>query len=75
MTIDTKTAAKFAKKYAKAWLTRYPWPEQCVHDNGGDFVGPEFQLLLQNCGIKDVTTTSQKSNSKCNLQTDKSNSG
>jgi hypothetical protein len=25
--IDTKTAANVAKKYAKVWLTRYPWPE------------------------------------------------
>jgi hypothetical protein len=49
----------FAKKYAQVWLTRYPWPERCVHDNGGEFTGPEFQILLQNCRIKDVPTTSK----------------
>ncbi len=49
-----------AKKYAQVWLTRYPWPARCIHDNGGEFIGPEFQLLLEGCQIKDVPTTIKK---------------
>ncbi len=48
-----------ARKYAQVWLSIYPWPERCVHDNGGEFVGPEFQLLLQGFRIKDAPTSSK----------------
>ena len=48
-----------AQKYAQVWLSRYPWPARCVHDNGGEFVGPEFQFLLQSCKIKDTPTSSR----------------
>ncbi len=57
--IDEKTSAHVAIKYAKVWLSRYPWPERCVHDNGKEFVGPEFQFLLQECKIKDAPTSSK----------------
>jgi hypothetical protein len=57
--IDTKTSAHIARKYAQVWLARYPWPARCVHDNGGEFVGPEFQFLLQSCKIKDAPTSSK----------------
>ncbi len=33
--IDDKMSAYIAKKYAQVWLSQYPWPERCVHDNGG----------------------------------------
>ena len=33
--IDDKTSAHIAKKYAQVWLSRHPWPAQCIHDNGG----------------------------------------
>ncbi len=57
--IDEKMSAHVARKYAQVWLSRYPWPEHCVHNNGGEFVGPEFQFLLQGCRIKDVPTSSK----------------
>jgi len=57
--IDNKTLAHVARKYAQVWLSRYPWPARCVHDNGGEFVGPEFQFLLQSCRIKDAPTSSK----------------
>ncbi len=40
-------------------LSRYPWAARCVHDNVGEFVGPEFQFLLQSCRIKDAPTSSK----------------
>ncbi len=57
--IDEKTSAHVARKYAQVWLSRYPWLERCVHDNGEEFVGPEFQFLLQGCRIKDAPTSSK----------------
>jgi hypothetical protein len=36
-------------------------PKRCVHNNGGEFVGPEFQFLLQGCRIKDAPTSSKNS--------------
>ncbi len=57
--IDDKTSATIAKKYAQVWLLWYPWPAWCIHDNGGIFIGPEFQILLQGYRIEDVPTTSK----------------
>jgi hypothetical protein len=57
--IDKKTSAHVSLKYAQVWLSRYPWPARCVHNNGGEFVGPEFQFLLQSCRIKDAPTSIQ----------------
>jgi hypothetical protein len=48
-----------ARKYAQVWLSRYPCPEHCVHDNGGECVGPEFQFLFQGCRIKDSPRSSK----------------
>ena len=57
--IDNKSSEHVTRKFAQLWLARYPWPERCVHDNGGEFVGHEFQTLMQRCKIKDVTTTAK----------------
>ncbi len=48
-------------------LSRYPWPKRCVHDLGGEFVGIEFQTLLQDCHIRDVCTSTKnhQSNAIC----------
>ena len=57
--IDRKTSAHIAQKFENCWLSRYPMPMKCVHDNGGEFIGWEFQQLLERCGIKDCPTTSR----------------
>ena len=57
--IENKEAGHVARKFAQTWLSRYPWPQRCVHDNGGEFTGWEFQKLLEQCNIKDVPTTSR----------------
>ena len=57
--IDRKTAQHIAQKFENCWLSRYPMPMKCVHDNGGEFIGWEFQELLERCGIKDCPTTSR----------------
>ncbi len=55
--INDKRSQTVARKFVQWWLTHYPWPQHCVHDPGTEFTGPEFQMLLQNCHIKDVCTT------------------
>jgi hypothetical protein len=37
--IDNKTSDQVAQKFANTWLSRYSWPQACVHDNGGEFLG------------------------------------
>ena len=56
--IDNKTAQHIRSKFAQTWMARYPWPKCCVHDNGGEFVGWEFQQFLQKENVKDIPTTS-----------------
>eukprot|EP00980_Cylindrotheca_fusiformis_P014984 scaffold4112_cov60-Cylindrotheca_fusiformis.AAC.2 len=65
--IENKTADHIARKFEQCWLARYPWPEVCVHDNGGEFIGWEFQQLLERCAIRDQPTTSRnpQSNAIC----------
>ena len=57
--IDDKTSQEISKKFSQTWLTRYPWPMKCIHDNGGESTGWEFQQLLEQCNIKDTPTTSR----------------
>ena len=45
--IDEKSSQHVRNKFDQSWLSRYPWPERCIHDNGGEFVGPEFQELMK----------------------------
>ena len=48
-----------AAEFDVEWLTRCPRPLRCIHDQGGEFIGPEFQAVLQLHGIKDVPTSVQ----------------
>ena len=57
--VDSKESDHIARKFAQTWLSRYPWPQRCIHDNGGEFTGWKFQKLLEQSNIKDVPTTSR----------------
>jgi hypothetical protein len=59
--IDNKTAEHICDKFTQSWLCQYPRPVQCLHDKGGEFIGQNFQWLLQIFSIKDVCSTSKKS--------------
>jgi transposase InsO family protein len=65
--IDGKSAAHVGAKFEQGWLSRYPRPIRCIHDNGGEFTGEHFQLRLETNGIKDVPTTvkNPQANSIC----------
>ncbi len=64
---DDKESKTVARKFAQCWPTCYPWHQRCIHDPGTEFTGPEFQMLLQNCHIRDVCTTAKnpQSNAVC----------
>ena len=57
--VDNKTSDHVAGKFMESWLSRYPRPFSCCHDNGGEFTGWEFQKVLSDFGVKDVPTTSR----------------
>ena len=65
--IDNKTAHHIRNKFVQSWLSRYPRPVRCVHDKGGEFIGSEFQWLLNMFSVKDVQSTAKnpQSNSIC----------
>jgi len=57
--VQNKTADHVQQQFQNSWLARYPWPKKCVHDNGGEFIGWEFQHMLQHAKIQDSPTTSR----------------
>ena len=57
--IKNKSADHMSRLFAHTWLARYPRPDRCIHNNGGKFIGHEFQRMLRAHEIKDVTTTSK----------------
>ena len=50
-------------------MARHPWSKRCIHDNGGEFTGWEFQNLLRAASIKDVPTTirNPRANAICEI--------
>ena len=44
--IENKFSAHVAMSFENEWLTRYPQPLCCIHNQGGKFIGPEFQRVL-----------------------------
>ena len=65
--VDNKYPAHVQQKFQNCWLSRYPWPKRCVHDQGGEFTGWEFQQLLEQCNIisRPITALNPQSNSIC----------
>ena len=55
--IDNKSSENITQLFANTWLSRYPWPAQVIHDNGGEFIGHEFQDMLRTLGITAKPTT------------------
>jgi len=55
--IRNKSSYHISILFDSEWLCRYPRPARVVYDNGNEFVGQEFQELLDSYGIKPVATT------------------
>jgi transposase InsO family protein len=49
-----KTASHVGMQFENLWLSRYPHPIRGLHDRGTEFMGVDFQRVLQRFGIKDV---------------------
>ena len=45
--INNKTSNHVADQFQNCWLSRYPKPNKCIHDNGGEFIGRAFLDLLR----------------------------
>ena len=52
--MDSPKARHAARAFELGWLHRYPRPVRCIHDQGNEYLGPEFQSLLKKNGIQDV---------------------
>ena len=65
--LNNRSSSHVAEQFQNCWLARYPRPNRCIHDNGGEFMGWQFQELLQQAGIYDVPTTTYnpQANSIC----------
>ena len=55
--IDTAASLVVSKIFDREWLCRYARPRRVVHDNGKEFMGCEFQELLESYGIESKPTT------------------
>ena len=50
---NNKQSATSAHLFETAWLSRYPRPRRCIHDNGPEFKA-DFQVMLHKHGITPV---------------------
>ena len=55
--LDKKTAYHILKRFDSQWLCCYPCLTKVVCNNGGEFVGEEFQELLRSYAVEQVPTT------------------
>ena len=55
--MENATSQAVAQAFEDNWLSRYPCPLRCIHDNGNEFLGPAFSLMLERNKIKSVPTT------------------
>ena len=55
--IKEKSSLNISRKFDRAWLCRYPRPTRITFDNGGEFLGKEFQELIKSHGITGNNTT------------------
>ena len=67
MRLQNNTAAHVALQFENTWLSRYPRPLHCQHDQGSEFIGYAFQQMPLRNGIKDKCTTAKnpQANSLC----------
>ena len=65
--LNNKTSAHVANQFENTWLSRYPRPLRCIHDQGGEFTGWPFQQVLQRHGIQShcISSKNPQANSIC----------
>ena len=55
--LANSTAQEAAVALDRCYFCRYPRPKECGHDNGPEFLGMEFQEMLQSYGVESKATT------------------
>jgi transposase InsO family protein len=65
--LDNGTAAEAALKFNNTWLSRYPKPVHCIHDQGSEFIGYRFQQMLAENSIQShpISTKNPQANAIC----------
>ena len=61
---DDKRAITVANIAEQEWFCRYPWPQQVTFDRGSEFIGHQFQIMLDDYGVKKkpITTRNPQAN-------------
>ena len=61
---DDRRAITVANIAEEEWFSRYPWPTQVTYDRGKEFIGNEFQKMLDEYGVKKkpITTRNPQAN-------------
>ena len=61
---NDKRAITVANIAEQEWFSRYPWPTQVTYDRGSEFIGHEFQSMLNDYGVKKkpITTRNPQAN-------------
>jgi transposase InsO family protein len=55
--IRSKHASHVGMHFENIWLSRYPRPMKCIHDQDTEFIGADFQEVRRRTGIQDVPTS------------------
>jgi transposase InsO family protein len=65
--INSKTSREVTHAFVNTWLARYPKPVSCIYDQGTEFIGYEFQNMLERNNIekRQKTTKNPQSNAIC----------
>ena len=54
--VDNVAANTVAQTFEDSWLSRYPLPKKCIHDNGNGFLNTQFVAILQSNNINSIST-------------------
>ena len=66
--VENATSSVVAQAFEDNWLSRYPAPSKCIHDNGNGFLGPAFSSMLRKNKIKSVPTTVKNPQSNATVE-------
>ena len=49
--LNNMTSLHIAQQFENLWLSRYPHPVRCIYDQGPEFMGHDFQSMLNDYAI------------------------
>jgi transposase InsO family protein len=65
--LNNKTSQHVAQQFENSWLARYPKPIRCIYDQGSEFIGHNFQTMLDEYNIihRPTTVKNPQANAIC----------